>query len=289
MTQSDGGQPSTEIGRIERISTDDFWDNYVRPQRPVVITGMMENWPAMQKWSFDFFAGLSTDVKVLLEFGNVMQQQTDFKEIKFSEYVRRIMDEESAEEDGRISYLSVFDIFKVLPELKKDVDFSILSERTFKDFTFGWLGPKGTVTGYHQDWANNLLAQICGKKELHLVSPKQTHCMYPSRKFDIGSTLSHVDTDQLDRERFPLFEQVQEHHTVLHPGEMLFSPRGWWHHVRSLEKSISVNNFGLRLKDLILDGGREKLKELLHNLGLYWRANCTCHMMKDGKRTKRRF
>jgi ribosomal protein L16 Arg81 hydroxylase len=289
MNENGPSQPSLKIEQIERISTEDFWKGFVRPQKPVVIKAMMEDWPAMQKWSFEYLAGLSTDEKVLLEFGNVMQQQTEFKEIEFSDHVRRIMDKDNAEEDGQISYLSVFDIFKILPELKKDVDFSLLSERTIKDFIFGWIGPKGTVTGYHCDWADNLLAQICGSKELRLVSSEQSHCMYPSRKFDIGSTLSRVETDPLDKDRFPLFEQAREYHTELHPGEMLFTPRGWWHQVRSLVKSISVNNFGLGIKGLIIDGGREKMKEFLHNIGLYARTDCTCHMMKDGKRIKRRF
>jgi hypothetical protein len=49
-----------------------------------------------------------------------------------------------------------------------------------------------------------------------------------------------MDVEKLDVARFPLFEKATEYRMILQPGEMIFIPRGWWHHVRSLDKSISV-------------------------------------------------
>lgn len=41
--------------------------------------------------------------------------------------------------------------------------------------------------------------------------------------------------------RFPLLGQAQYAETVLHPGECLFIPRGWWHYITSLDTSCSVS------------------------------------------------
>jgi hypothetical protein len=67
---------------------------------------------------------------------------------------------------------------------------------------------------------------------------------------------------------------------------MLFIPRGWWHHVRSLDKSISVSNLGYDAKGLIVDLVSHRVKQSLHDVGLY-RVPCTCHFVRDGKLVRR--
>jgi lysine-specific demethylase 8 len=73
---------------------------------------------------------------------------------------------------------------------------------------------------------------------------------------------------------------------VLQPGDMLFIPRGWWHYVRSLDKSISVSNIGYDAKGLVVDLLSHRIKQLLHDIGLY-RVPCTCHYERNGKRVRR--
>ena len=51
----------------------------------------------------------------------------------------------------------------------------------------------------------------------------------------------HRQGDLLDTEEFPLLSQLQGHHTILGPGEMLYIPPLVWHYVRSLEQSFSVS------------------------------------------------
>ena len=159
-------------------------------------------------------------------------------------------------------------------------------DHKIKEYIFSWIGPGGTVTGYHIDWADNIFAQIYGRKKIHLVSPDQSHCMYPTTKFDLGSTLSGVDRENPDRDAHPLFADVTEISTLTNPGDLLFIPRGWWHHVQSLDVSISVNNFGQDLKGILVDSTRECLKHYLHAVGLYGKE-CTCHITVDGKRREK--
>ena len=41
--------------------------------------------------------------------------------------------------------------------------------------------------------------------------------------------------------RFPLFARAQPYDVLLGPGDAVFIPKGWWHYVRALTTSASVN------------------------------------------------
>lgn len=238
----------------------------------------------MRAWSFDYFRSLTSDFTITLEEGNVMQETTTFRTLNFGEYLDEI--EDPAPSNGRIAYLSVFDLFKHFPKLENDVDFDIIAKHKLINHTTGWIGPGRTVTGYHIDWADNVFAQIAGRKFFKLVSYDQRNLMYPSSKYDSNTLMSSVNVDDYDQQRFPEFAKVNAMYALLEPGEMIFIPRGYWHHVRSLDPSISVNNFGIDWKSLFRDKPREYAKKYLHRVRLYGKE-CTCHMMVDGKRIKR--
>lgn len=275
---------------VDRISPDEFYRHFVRKNQPVVMRHMMDDWPAMTRWGFEFFRDLNCQAAVHLESGNVMQHSTQFRKESFDQYVQKLIDmpdrsidpDAVQPSDDPVGYLSVFRIFDAFPQLRADVNFDILNSKKLKHSTAGWLGPAGTVTGYHIDWGDNLLAQIHGRKCLHLVPPSQSSNMYTSRKFDQGTTLSQVDLDRVDVNRFPKFSQVRHHRVILNPGEMIFIPRGWWHHVRSLEKSISVSNITFDIRGVLFDVAPHRFKQKLHNWGV-WRCECTCHVLQDGK------
>ncbi len=276
---------ATEIERISDITPQDFYRRYIKTRKPVVLTDHARSWPAVKKWSLEFFAAL--DATVYLEQGNVMQEETTFKETGFKAYIQQLMTASETNDGGDVEYLSVFDIFNSFPQLREDVDFSLMGQYKRRNLISGWIGPSGTVTGYHIDWADNLFVQLYGRKRFYMVSPDQSRNMYPSAKYDSGSTLSQVDAINYDEKRFPKFAKVNALTTTLEPGEMLYNPRGWWHHVESLDKSISVNNFGIDRKGILIDHTREKIKQKLHDYGLYGRKDCTCHMFVDGKRVAR--
>jgi ribosomal protein L16 Arg81 hydroxylase len=52
---------------------------------------------------------------------------------------------------------------------------------------------------------------------------------------------SEVDPLAPDLDRHPLFEEANQIHFDIGPGQTLFIPAGWWHHVEALESSISVS------------------------------------------------
>ncbi|MFO0790089.1 MAG: cupin-like domain-containing protein [Pirellulales bacterium] len=278
-------QQMAEVDAIDTITPQAFKREYIDTNTPLLMRKVTANWPAMKKWSFEFFANLQLPKRVFLEMNNVLQQQGEYEVMEYGDYIRRIAT--AADEPGkRPGYLSVFKIFRAFPQLKEDVDFSILNQHKLKNTVAGWIGPAGTVTGYHVDWGDNVLAQICGRKEVRLVAPSDSKYMYTSKRFDQGTTSSEIDVDNFDAQRFPLFAKAKQYRVVIHPGEMLFIPRGWWHYVRSLDKSISVSNISYDTKGFFVDLLSQRIKQVLHDAGLY-RVPCTCHIVHEGKRMRR--
>ena len=51
---------------------------------------------------------------------------------------------------------------------------------------------------------------------------------------------SQVDLNRIDCDRFPMFREVRIIDLVLNPGQVLFLPVGWWHHVTGLDISITM-------------------------------------------------
>lgn len=264
----------------DHIAANAFMREYVRRGRPVVLRQRARNWPATRNWSFAYFAQLSPDVHVYPEVGDVLHEPTRFDGQMFSDYVRRIDAGQRTD-----SYLAVFNLFKAFPSVRQDVDFSLLAHAMPINYLTSWIGPAHTVSGYHVDWSENLFAQIYGRKRFFLVAPEDSGYMYPGDKFDCSTTVSQIDARDYDPTQFPLFSRASVYTTELQPGDLLYIPRGWWHFARSLDASISVNNFAISRLGCIRDLPRSALLLWLHEHGLYG-DHCRCHTWQDGRRVR---
>jgi lysine-specific demethylase 8 len=111
-----------------------------------------------------------------------------------------------------------------------------------------WIG-NGTRSGLHFDMADGLLAQVYGVKTATLVEPGHFANVYP---YPDAHSKSRVDPSELDERAFPRFAEIDRFAATLTPGDALYIPRLWWHHLVSDEISVSVNSwFGrVRMRDL---------------------------------------
>lgn len=44
----------TEIERVKTISKEDFYNNYVKKQIPLVVEQLTSDWPAYSKWKLEY-------------------------------------------------------------------------------------------------------------------------------------------------------------------------------------------------------------------------------------------
>lgn len=82
--------------------------------------------------------------------------------------------------------------------------------------------------------------QVRGRKFVRLINPSFRQKLYLFEDLMRKNT-SQVDVEVPDLGQFPDFATVQCEDFVMEAGDCLFIPKGYFHHVRSLEKSISVS------------------------------------------------
>jgi ribosomal protein L16 Arg81 hydroxylase len=94
------------------------------------------------------------------------------------------------------------------------------------------------VTPLHHDASSILFCQVFGRKQFRLASPLEVSL------FD-GALSMYSSFDPERPEGDPRSSSVTFKDFTLAPGEALYIPAGWWHHVRALDVSISfaVNHF----------------------------------------------
>ena len=56
-----------QVERIERPNRDDFYNNYVLPGKPVVISGAVNEWRAISSWSIDHFKSIAGNSEIRVE------------------------------------------------------------------------------------------------------------------------------------------------------------------------------------------------------------------------------
>lgn len=108
-----------------------------------------------------------------------------------------------------------------------------------------WLGT-GITTPTHLDEWNNIGCVVSGRRRFTLFPPEQVENLYigPLDFAPTGAPMSLVRLHEPDFARFPRFRRAMAAAVtaVLGPGDALFIPPLWWHHVQSLERfNVLVN------------------------------------------------
>jgi len=277
----------TDLPELHRPEFDRFLPEFKRRARPVVLRGYNDHDRALVEWSFSSFAERLPDQAIDLDVGDAMVTEgLTFESDTLHNYLHDLAD--NARPSGEpVRYLQGFDIFGHDPTLHEEISFPHLESVAARSLRAGWIGPAGTVTGYHADIADNQLSQIVGRKLVKLISPDQSQKVYRHKKYDPNGIACAVDADNWDQQAHPLFATANAFFVVLDPGDSVFIPGKWFHYVRSLDASISVNQLGYTRSQLAIGKSADQVRRFLHNRGLYG-DTCTCHMLIDGVRVARR-
>lgn len=240
----------------DHLSGREFYDNYFYQNRPVVVKGLMKEWPALKLWNPDFFAENFGDVEVEITAERSADPffEDNFvhhkKKISMREYVNLVTTRTDTNDFYLVAknQLLAMDEFKILGDHFSYPEEFLDSKYKKSNYVKLWFGPKGTVTPLHHDAGNILFGQIYGRKHIKLISPFDINRVYNNR-----SCFSAVDLENIDYEKFPLMHLVTIIDVILEPGEFLLLPVGWWHWVKSLDVSISLSfqNFYYKNNNLI--------------------------------------
>jgi hypothetical protein len=232
-----------EVPRVERPSRREFEERFLFPQRPVVISGAMEGWPALERWTNDYLTEKVGARNVSL--WEPKKRLTDTPPLKLAEYIELVAG--ATISDGQL-YAALLPIRTTLPELWPDVRFPrFVDEDKYHQVNF-WFGPGNNFTPLHYDAANNFLAQIRGRKQLILCPPREIARLYPfpfsyaDNPYSYAANhMSQVNVLSPDLTRFPAWADADRALLELGPGDMLFIPVYWWHAVWGIDQNMSIN------------------------------------------------
>lgn len=108
-----------------------------------------------------------------------------------------------------------------------------------------WIG-NAVAVATHYDASPNLACVVAGRRRFTVFPPEQLPNLYigPIDHTIAGTPVSMVDPEAPDLARYPRFAEAWRHgqSAVLEPGDAIFLPALWWHHVRSLDRfNVLVN------------------------------------------------
>ena len=122
------------------------------------------------------------------------------------------------------------ELFDELAELGAELPLARYKNQRFDAF---WLGGAGTITPLHFDRYARWHGILQGRKVFHLFPPDLRHHLnlepYPLRS-PIG-WYSRVGAGPLDPSVFPKLKKTRPVRATVRPGDFLYLPPCWWHHV----------------------------------------------------------
>jgi hypothetical protein len=222
-----------------------FESEFVRPSRPVILEGAIGDWPAMRKWSLDYFKREfgERELPIIQEKDGAhydVRTGLHYDRIRFGDYCDLL-----ADGGPHALYLSVR-VHEAIPELFADIRPPAYTARARWARSRFWMGGPGAKGPLHRDLPENLYAQISGRKRFLLVQRDLTRMVH-RHSFRSGvPNYSPVDAENPDLARFPRFRGAPVLCADLAPGDLLYIPSMWWHQARSLTTSFAVNLWWLK-------------------------------------------
>jgi len=238
-------------------------DEVLRSEQPLILRGLVAEWP-------------------LVKAARQSAEAADQYLRRFYNQTPVTVSVGPAEIDGRIFYnddLSGFNfemqraqLDEVLDEIKRHrdqgnppvhyvgsttVDYVLPGMRDENDLDLGeidplvsiWLGNQ-TCIAAHYDIPDNIACVAAGRRRFTLFPPEQLENLYvgPLDFAPAGQSISMVDLRNPDFDVFPKFRIALEQALVaeMEPGDALFIPSMWWHHVEGLDSLNVLINYWWR-------------------------------------------
>ncbi|HTZ30352.1 MAG TPA: cupin-like domain-containing protein [Streptosporangiaceae bacterium] len=232
-----------DIDRRAELSRKEFLDRYYSQNQPVLMTDVCDRWPARSLWTPAYLAEKLGSVEVEVMAGR--ESDSDYEVnanehrflMPFDEYVAKVESASRSNDTYLVANNKLLSADAALP-LWDDFGLDERYLRPERDGSraFLWFGPAGTVTPLHHDTMNVLFNQVDGWKHIILIPSLEIHRVYNDH-----GVYSDVDPRNPDLDRYPMFADVRQIHLDVGPGQTLFIPAGWWHHVEAMEVSISIS------------------------------------------------
>jgi hypothetical protein len=222
---------------------DAFLREFVHRNRPVVVSNSIDAWPAMTRWTPEYFKS---------RFGSKMVNISYDKVMRFDDFIDGVL---ASTEEKPGPYMYRLFLYEHLREVLDDVTpqnpyafprryaspLMLAAWRRpdgYLKLLIGGVGGKFPFMHFDGDNAHATITEVYGDKEFILYAPEDGAYLYPRADLENQSQVDNPRNQDL--ERFPLLAKATQYRTVLKPGDTVFVPARWWHTARALTPSIST-------------------------------------------------
>jgi hypothetical protein len=254
----------TELAPIRTISApapDAFRAEIVPAAQPVVLKGLVDHWPAVAEARKG--AGALVDYLMQFDAGKLVETifgapeiegkffyGADLKSLNFTrrpaplaESLAAIQNSGGSEAAAGAIYIQSVPAADYAPGFEQENTIDLAAPQSAPRL---WIGNRLTVQT-HFDLSENIACVVAGRRRFTLFPPEQLVNLYPG-PFELtlaGPPVSMARLDDPDFARYPKFKEALAQAQVadLEPGDALYIPYFWWHHVRSLEPFNMLVNY----------------------------------------------
>jgi hypothetical protein len=228
-------------------------------EKPLILRGLISNWPIVRAATEGPQAVLSCireyyrDKPVSLFLGApeikgrffYNEDMTGFNFLQMDANLGDVFDkliEYEDQEQPPTLYVGSTAIDTWLGGFRADNDIDL---EAYSPLTSIWIGNRSRVAA-HFDSPDNIACCVLGRRRFTVFPPQQLPNLYvgPQDLTPAGQQISLVDFADPDLEKYPKFPQALAAAQVaeLDPGDALFLPGMWWHHVEALDPiNVLVN------------------------------------------------
>jgi hypothetical protein len=256
-------QVAGKIRVLEGCQRDDLpLDELVESGQPAVLKGLVKGWPLLH-------AGLRSDqeaMRYLRSFYNGKPVQYTFGEPQIEgrpfynadftdlncvvkrdglDEVLNQIEAHLGDERPPTYYVASLLIDTCLPGFRTENDLGFAAHGIDAPPSI-WIGNR-TIASCHYDAPNNVACCVVGRRRFTLFPPEQIFNLYPGplEPTPGGQAISVVDLAEPDFEKYPRFQEALEagQSAELEPGDAVFVPSMWWHHVEGLSPFNTLVNY----------------------------------------------
>ncbi|WOL03105.1 hypothetical protein Cni_G11825 [Canna indica] len=229
-----------EIDNIERrrgISIEEFIDRYEGHNKPVLLEGCLDSWPAMERWSRERLIRICGDVKFAVgPVEMTLERYFQYADAAKEERPLYLFDPKFADK-----VLELGSEYEVPIYFREDL-FSVLGKER-PDYRWIIIGPAGSGSSFHVDPNSTSAwnAVIKGSKKWIMFPPEVVPPgVHPSA--DGAEVACPVSIMEWFMNFYAACRKWKKRpvECVCRAGEVVFVPNGWWHLVVNLEDSIAI-------------------------------------------------
>jgi Cupin-like domain len=238
-----------------------FQQDIARPCRPVVIRGLVADWPAVQaarnspRTLRDYLSTFDKGGRIETFFGDPAiagkyYYKPGLQGFNFERRTMKLLDAIEAileavdRPDAKSVYMGSVPTGEYLPGFAAGNPMPLLGSEMSPRI---WLGTASNVSS-HYDTFDNLACVITGRRRFTLYAPELIGRLYvgPIDNTMAGAPVSLAASAPAgSAAEFPLFEEIRDQalQAELGAGDALYLPKLWWHQVESLAPFNGLANY----------------------------------------------